>query len=322
MSEQNDNINDAFIAAVSEAGGDANEDGHARQRRQGAERLAAQAGSAPLVAGKTLDELGDLTMAEARSVDLLASLHQQGVDRGLTPDQLADLRMGEETPEFAAALNLILDPAVTKKDLLTELFDSQIAEADGQDGAPEPEAEVAATIADDDPHLRLLNELSDLGDEDAQLAALKSILDDDDESANLLRAVADAADLQTQIDLLRAALEFDDSLPDAEGEELESLRLHNQMLALAQTNPKGAELLQALAAAETLEEQGAILEALAAGAPLPPVPDVDRNNPARPLSAGTQSALSADGMTDEVAAALLAEAGPGSLVSSRRGGWG
>ena len=101
--------------------------------------------------------------------------------------------------------------------------------------------------------------------------------------------------------------------------------------------PRGADLLAKLFEADSLDAQLALIEsslgseaaaqvaetvAAQADGNVTPVPEVDRNNPGRPIQAGAQSALTSDEMNDAAADAILASAGKGALVQSRKANQG
>lgn len=121
---------------------------------------------------------------------------------------------------------------------------------------------------------------------------------------------------------------------DGGDDELNELRREVEILRSRERFPRGADLMTKLADAESLEDQlalieeafnaGAITGAQAAqaadaavssdaGGDETPVPEVDRNSPARSLRAGLQSSLQAGEMNDEIADALLADAPKGAL---------
>lgn len=139
--------------------------------------------------------------------------------------------------------------------------------------------------------------------------------------------------LSNQFKTVGLSPEEREQLEAEEGEdEITTLRRKVELYENRERFPKGADLMARLMEAESLDDQLALIEqafgpeaasqvaesVAEESTDETPVPEVDRNSPMRPLKAGGQSALSADEMSEEVADALLANAGKGSLVSSRR----
>jgi multidrug efflux pump subunit AcrB len=110
---------------------------------------------------------------------------------------------------------------------------------------------------------------------------------------------------------------------ESEDEEIEAMRRELELLRMKDQFPRGVARLMALSQSTSLEDQLALMEALedpqaaaqeaqaqaeAEGDPTP-VPEVDRNNPQRPLKAGLEAALAQGEMTDDIADAILGAAG-------------
>lgn len=292
-----------------------NENGAARRSRQYAERAA---GVEP-----NLD--GAPNAREAATLDNATALAREALAAGLDADDLEGLRTLDPASEaYAAVVDKILTaPAVNKRFTgMVSLFENKIAELvaarDGEPVADDEPAETDAAADDgDDPGLALLTLIADTDSEEAQVELLTQLVGDEDTAASLLNDLAEAESEEDQLQLLaRATGEPAVASDDEPDDEAANLRQENELLKLAATHPAGVKAMQALIQGGTLEDQVSALQALMDGRP---VPQVDLNNSPRPLRSGVQSALSADGMSDEVADALLGSAGKGALVSSRRG---
>jgi hypothetical protein len=110
---------------------------------------------------------------------------------------------------------------------------------------------------------------------------------------------------------------------ESEEEDLDLMRRELELHRMRDKFPRGVQRLLALTGAESLEDQLALMESLedpqaaaqaaeaiaTAEANETPVPEVDPNNPARPLKAGFSSSVTGGEMTDEMADAILGAAG-------------
>lgn len=300
-----------------------NERPPARKRREAAERNAQT---------DTTDLGGAPTFAEARQLDLAMSLAREALMAGLDPEDLQGLLTDPSSDQYAAVAEKILNaPQVSKRATgLATMLDKKLAAlvAANEAGvdpeapdAPDDDAETDAAADDEDPGLALLTLIAGTDTEEDQVELLTQLVGDADTAASLLNDLAEAESEEDQLALLASATAGEHAVAsddEPDDDETATLRQENELLKLAATNPAGVKAMQALIGAGTLEEQVLALQALLDGRP---VPQVDRNNAPRPLRSGLQSALSADGMSDEVADALLGTAGKGALVSSRRAGY-
>lgn len=104
---------------------------------------------------------------------------------------------------------------------------------------------------------------------------------------------------------------------EAEADEVQAMRRELDLHRMRDKFPKGVERLMKLAGATSLEDQLTLMESLVdaqvaaqeAEAVIDdggtPVPEVDRNSPARPVTQGARSAVESGEMNDEIADAIL-----------------
>jgi hypothetical protein len=298
----------------------ANEGGITRKRRQANERLAQQAEDGP-----SLD--GAPNQREAANIDQAVALAKEALAAGLDPEDVAALgNLDPSSDEYLAVVDKILmAPQVSKRfSGMVNLFDKKLAElvaardeepVDGDAPVDQPADATAVSPEAVDTFLQALGGADDATD---QVELLAQVFGDEDAGA-ILTELSATEDYDEQVALLTArmdALPVDDPEPETDAEEEADPETQADLLALAEKYPAGAKALRSISGG-TVEQQLAALQALIDGRP---VPTIDRNNPARPLRVGYESALSADGMSDEVADALLGGAGNGSLITSRRRG--
>lgn len=112
---------------------------------------------------------------------------------------------------------------------------------------------------------------------------------------------------------------------ESENDDVEQMRRELELHRMRDKYPRGVERLLRLSSSESLEDQLAFAEALedpkvaaqveeaiaeAADGAETPVPEVDRNNPSRPVKAGAQSSITSGVVdNDETADAILAQYG-------------
>jgi hypothetical protein len=141
--------------------------------------------------------------------------------------------------------------------------------------------------------------------------------------------------VRTQIAKLEKALltpeEVEQQEQQSASQELESLRLENQLLRLRADHPDAVDLITGAMGTQSLEDQIAFIEsklgkatiakveaAADAAAETPAQGETDPNNPGRAPKMGAQSAKFGAIESDEAADAVLAAYGKGALASLRR----
>lgn len=143
---------------------------------------------------------------------------------------------------------------------------------------------------------------SALAEQDKRFQGFQSLVDKKlNQLSNQFKTVGLSPEEREQL-----AEEGDEDDVDLMRRELELHRMRDQF-------PRGVARLLALSGAESLEDQLALMEALEdpqaaaqaaeaiaqSEATQTPVPEVDPNNPSRPLTAGAQSALASGKVTSE-----------------------
>lgn len=290
-----------------------NESGRTRRRREADERDDTTAES---IADALIATAGGSTGAEIEEADRLGSMIREAQVLGLTSEEMETLRTmpiqsAEAQAVFDRATDILLNAAARGKQGLQSMFDKKLnAILRGEEVEDGVEAEDQTFDDGNAVEYETEGEQEDGGEEDAEEAYT---------AETFLQAVMNAGSDEERLDLIQR-LAAGTQVDNSPSEELERLRMENQVLALAVTHPKASQILKQLTDAPTLQEQAELIERLATGQQAP-VPEVDRNNRPRPLTPGIESALAGAEMTEELADILIANAPKGSWSEMQRKGF-
>jgi hypothetical protein len=127
------------------------------------------------------------------------------------------------------------------------------------------------------------------------------------------------AALSKEFKTARLSPEEQEQLEEESNEEdVDLMRRRLELYEMQEQFPRGVARMLKLSGAESLEDQLALMEsledpqaaaqaaeAIATGEGTESVPEVDPNNPSRPLKPGYASSIASGEMTDEIADAIL-----------------